>query len=180
MPGFHRTGSEMTGQEDVRKLKFSQVSDGLETSLTFSRPESCGSGPSGAPPETGLRHGQGRDDGNLSLTFQTLSKLSELISRVSERTELGEFLVSVVAQLRIGDSRQFDPTVRLEDRLAALRETGRGEMVCESYAKCQDRTSRHSSYRFRSFRLLVAWFSVPMIERGFDVPFSGEEYSAGS
>ena len=68
---------------------------------------------------------------------------------MSERTELGEFLVSVVAQLRIGDSRQFDPTVRLEDRLAALRETERGDVVCESYAKCQDRTSPNSSNRSR-------------------------------
>ena len=99
---------------------------------------------------------------------------------MSERTELGEFLVSVVAQLRIGDSRQFDPTVRLEDRLAALRETERGEVVCESYAKCQDRTSPHSSNRFRCLGFSVVWFLVIIIDRDFDVLLSGEEYSAGS
>ena len=68
-----------------------------------------------------------------------MSKLSDLINRVSERTELGEFLVEVVTQLRIGDSKQFDRKVTIEDQLEALRETGRGVVVCESYTKCQER-----------------------------------------
>ena len=34
--------------------------------------------------------------------------MEELINRVSERTNLGEFLVEVVDQLKITDTKQFD------------------------------------------------------------------------
>ena len=75
----------------------------------------------------------------FKIGFKDLFELSALIKRVNERTELGEFLVEVVAQLRIPDSKQFDRRVTVEDQLEALRETGRGEVVCQSYTKCQER-----------------------------------------
>ena len=61
----------------------------------------------------------------------------ELINRVSERTELADFLLDVVAQLRIGDVKEFDKTINTEDKLEALGETSRGALVAESYRRCQ-------------------------------------------
>ena len=47
--------------------------------------------------------------------------------------------MEVVAQLKIGDSKQFDRTITIQDRLAALSETSRGGVVSGSYTKCQQR-----------------------------------------
>ena len=65
--------------------------------------------------------------------------MEELINRVNERTELGEFLLEVVAQLKIGDTKQFDRTITTEDKLLALEETSRGAVVSGTYTKCQER-----------------------------------------
>ena len=63
--------------------------------------------------------------------------MEELINRVSERTELADFLLDVVAQLKIGDIKEFDKTVNTEDKLEALGETSRGAVVSDCYRRGQ-------------------------------------------
>ena len=79
----------------------------------------------------------GGDDDDDGWRIKNYFQLEELINRVSERTELADFLLDVVAQLKIGDIKEFDKTINTEDKLEALGETSRGAVVAESYRRCQ-------------------------------------------